>query len=243
MGLPTHEENSSPTLANVSPSSTGQKPVIAFDMDGVLIDSADSIASSLHKALAELQVPVNSEFNLRSHVGKPLEQLILLASSTQLSSESIAACVQTYRRFNDEISVADLPTYPGVIDMLKRSAEHFDLCVLTTKNERSAKRQMAMLDLSQYFLDVFGTLDDRWHASKDVRWQEAESQLKRDGRTKISLIVGDRASDIVAAKRVGRLAIGATWGYAESGELHNVAADRIASHPSEVPSLLQELRI
>ena len=218
-----------------------RRSIVAFDMDGVLIDSAHSIADSFFKAMAEHQVPLNPQFNLRSNIGLPLEQLILLAAATELSGERVAACIRSYRRINDGVTAADLPTYQGVVEMLIRSAEYCDLCVLTTKNENSAKRQLAMLNLSQYFLGIFGNTDDKRHVSKDVRWREAERQLSGEEKAEISLIVGDRASDVVAAKRVGRLAIGATWGYGASDELNEASADRIASHPIDVPPLLQEL--
>jgi phosphoglycolate phosphatase len=113
--------------------------------------------------------------------------------------------------------------------------------VLTTKNEKSAKRQLSLLNLDQYFVDVFGTTDDSRYTSKDARWREAERQLGGEQTSRISLIVGDRASDVVAAKNIGRLAIGATWGYGTSGELLEASADRIANAPLEVPLLIQEM--
>ena len=231
----------SPTLATVGRFNRRHESVIAFDMDGVLIDSAASIADSLIRALMEQEISLDPEFSLGPHVGKPLEQLVVLAAATQLSSQEVVACMLSYRRINDAVTAADLPKYPGVVEMLIQSAELCDLCVLTTKNEKSAKRQLSLLNLDQYFVDVFGTMDDSRHTSKDARWREAERQLGSEETSKISLIVGDRASDVVAAKKIGRLAIGATWGYGTSGELLEAAADRIADSPLEVPSLIQEM--
>ena len=236
-----HNVDGTSTITFVNKSTDQNVAVVAFDMDGVLIDSANSIEASLLDALQRHDIPIADDFDLRAHVGKPLEELIHLASAVPISGSQIGLCARSYRLINDSISPTELTVYPEVVEMLSRSAELFPLCVLTTKNENSARRQLKMLELSKFFVGIFGNVSDSTHVSKDVRWIEAERELSRNQTSTISLIVGDRASDIAAAKQLRRLSIGAKWGYGSLSELDNASADRIAEHPSAIPSLLKEL--
>jgi len=236
-----HNLNGTSTITIVNQTTDQNVSVIAFDMDGVLIDSAKSIEASLFDALEMHDIPIADDFDLKAYVGKPLEELILLASAVPISGSQVGLCARSYRLINDSISSSELTVYPGVVEMLGLSAELFPLCVLTTKNENSAKRQLKMLELSKFFVGIFGNVSDIKHVSKDVRWTEAERELSRDKTVTIPLIVGDRASDIAAAKQLGRLSIGVKWGYGSLSELDDASADRIAERPSAIPSLLQEL--
>lgn len=215
--------------------------IIAFDMDGVLLDSLNTVESSLMSALMTHGIPIAKDFDLRQSLGKPLVELVGLASSVLLSSIQIAACIVDYRRINDGITSSELTVYPGVLEMLAHSAELFDLCVLTTKNEKSAKRQLAVMGLSDYFVGVFGTVNDDVSVPKDVRWIQAEKFMSRNLPVEIALLVGDRASDILAARKLGRRALGVGWGYGSLEELIDASADGIATHPSAVPKLVQQL--
>ena len=52
------------------------------------------------------------------------------------------------------------------------------------------------------------------------------------------VVIGDRASDIVAAKINGIRSIGALWGYGEPGELADAGADMLCESPQALPDCL-----
>ena len=52
-------------------------------------------------------------------------------------------------------------------------------------------------------------------------------------------MVGDRLSDVLAARRSGALAIGCTWGFASAGELSE--ADRVIERFEELPGAVADL--
>ena len=54
-----------------------------------------------------------------------------------------------------------------------------------------------------------------------------------------SVMVGDRLSDVLAARRSGTMAIGCTWGFASRGELEQ--ADRVIDTFEELPRAVGEL--
>jgi phosphoglycolate phosphatase len=54
-------------------------------------------------------------------------------------------------------------------------------------------------------------------------------------------MVGDRASDIVAAKVNGIRSIGAAWGYGDPGELADAGADLLCESPRGLASCLGRL--
>lgn len=214
---------------------------IAFDMDGVLIDSAESIASALTAALDEIGVTPNRNFDLRSHIGKPLDALIRLSVSSELTQEQIAKCKSIYRRVNDNISPAELKVFPKVREMLEECSRLGHLVVLTTKNESSARRQLQTASLSSFFVNIFGNRNDERPTTKDIRWLEAEADLCAVNIPRIALIIGDRASDIFAAKKLGRSAIGVSWGYGTPEELRDSRPFAIANDPRQIPDLLKSM--
>jgi phosphoglycolate phosphatase len=57
-------------------------------------------------------------------------------------------------------------------------------------------------------------------------------------RAEAAVMVGDRASDIVAAQINGIRSIGALWGYGEPGELAAAGADVLCETPQALPDCL-----
>jgi len=210
-------------------------------MDGVLIDSADSVASALIAALDAIGVSPNRDFDLRSHIGKPLDALIRLSVSSELTQQQIAECKSIYRRVNDNVSSAELKVFPKVREMLEECCGLGHLVVLTTKNESSARRQLQTASLSAFFVNIFGNRNDERPTTKDIRWLEAEADLCEMNIPRIALIIGDRASDVLAAKKLGRQAIGVSWGYGTPEELKDSHPLAIANDPRQIPELLKSL--
>jgi phosphoglycolate phosphatase len=54
-------------------------------------------------------------------------------------------------------------------------------------------------------------------------------------------MIGDRASDVLAAARNGIRAIGAAWGYGAPGELAEAGAALVLQAPAELPSAVRNL--
>lgn len=214
---------------------------IAFDLDGVLLDSAEFIESSLRRALEVNGVSIRPGTKVFSLIGEPLPSLIRLVSDSPISSDLLHRCIMTYRKINNTPSQSDLKIYPEVFETLTVCSRSYRLCVLTSKLERSAIQQLQILGLSKFFVTVFGTKSDRAPTSKGQRWIEADLELVRLGYSSISVLIGDRESDVKAAKQNGKLSIGALWGYGSESELERAGPDAIARFPREIPDLLHRL--
>ena len=61
-------------------------------------------------------------------------------------------------------------------------------------------------------------------------------------RAEAAVMVGDRESDIAAAKRHGLRSIGALWGYGCAGELAAAGADLLCERPQAMAACLETLQ-
>src|SRR5687767_858178 len=112
---------------------------VLFDLDGVLVDSLDSIAGSMNHALVSMGRPAHPHGALRRFVGPPIEGTAAHLLGTS-DAASVAAWVDCYRRHYDETCVRDARPAPGLADAIPRLAARLPLGVATAKPEVYAER-------------------------------------------------------------------------------------------------------
>jgi phosphoglycolate phosphatase len=110
------------------------------------------------------------------------------------------------------------------------------MLVATAKPQHAAARIVEHFGLASHFIGVYGAEPGgRFDAKIDLLAHLIESGVIRADR---SVMVGDRASDIVAAKVNGIRSIGALWGYGDPGELAEAGADVLCESPRALPTCL-----
>ena len=88
---------------------------------------------------------------------------------------------------------------------------------------------MDHFDLARHFAGVYGAEPGgRFDAKIDLLAHLIESGVIQAGT---AVMVGDRASDILAAKINGIRSIGASWGYGDPGELARRGRRSAAARP------------
>jgi len=55
-------------------------------------------------------------------------------------------------------------------------------------------------------------------------------------------MVGDRGTDVAAARAHGLEAVGVLWGYGSPAELAEAGAERLVAHPAELAAWAREVR-
>ena len=103
--------------------------------------------------------------------------------------------------------------------------------VCTSKRKDFATRILTMFGLIHHFRFVDGG-DVGMH-----KGQQIEALLAQRKASKSSIMVGDRAADMIAAHRNGLRAAGVLWGYGSREELAQEAPSHIFDSPSELPRL------
>lgn len=214
---------------------TCKSAVIGFDMDGVLVDSGRSIKLSLERAVFEVTGarpvhPVDDSF-----IGPPLrESLERLIGPREPAV--LELCINAYRRINDRLSSSMTAVFPEVQTMLASLGRSFELVVVTSKLEASARHLLSSLDLSGHFVGIHGVSSD---GIKEQKVDTLRRAISEHGR--LETLIGDRTHDVQAALALGVRPIGVTWGYGTRQELINAGAEHLATNPSELAKLVMSI--
>jgi len=212
------------------------RPTVLFDLDGTLTDSRPGITACIRHALDRLGHACPDDEALAIYIGPPLRGTL----STLLDT-SDPALIETalghYRRRYDTVGLFENRVYdeiPAMLDALARRGHA--MAVATAKTRHAATRIVEHFGLAGHFTAVYGAEPGgRFDAKIDLLAHLIESGVIRAEQ---AVMVGDRASDIVAAKINGIRSIGALWGYGEPGELAAAGADVLCETP---PALLDFL--
>ncbi len=192
-------------------------PVVIFDLDGTLVDTAPDLLSSLNHTVArEGLSPVERE-DINHLVGQGARVMIEKAYALKGASLSPDRLDRLLTIFIDHY-LATMPgrsqPYPGLIDALDRlTRSGFTLAVCTNKLERLARPLLAGLNLERRFAAVTGgdTIGrkkphpDHIHATVSLAGGQAGN----------AIMIGDSKNDIEAARAAGIASIAVDFGYSD----------------------------
>jgi phosphoglycolate phosphatase len=212
---------------------------VLFDLDGTLTDSRAGITASIRHALGCLGRACPDDAALATYVGPPLRGTFttLLGTADPAVIESALA---HYRARYDDVGLFENRVYDGVPAMLEDTAQLARaMFVATAKPQHAATRIVAHFDLARHFAGVHGAeLGGRFDEKADLLAHLLESGVIRAGT---AIMVGDRASDIAAARVNGLRSVGALWGYGDEGELATAGADLLCEGPRALAACLTRL--
>ena len=214
-------------------------PTILFDLDGTLTDSRAGISACIRHALTRVGRTCPDDDVLATYIGPPLRGTL----STLLDTND-AALIETalahYRARYDDVGLFENRVYDGVPEMLDATARRArSMFVATAKPLHAAVRIVGHFELARHFAGVYGAEPGgRFDAKIDLLAHLIESEVIQ---AEASVMVGDRAGDILAAKVNGIRSIGALWGYGDSGELADAGADLLCESPRALAACLSRL--
>jgi phosphoglycolate phosphatase len=170
--------------------------LIAFDLDGTLIDSSRDLADSVNELLGELGAPELAHATITRMVGEGAKVLVrraLAASGLPESPDAIARFLAIY----DRRLLNHTRPYDGVIDIVRKAREHARVSVLTNKPTVPTEKVLAGLGIRDLFEDVIGS-DGPYPRKPDPAALLA--LMTRAGATPTStLMIGDSLIDYETA--------------------------------------------
>ena len=191
-------------------------------------------------ALDRLRVSCPSDDVLASYIGPPLRGSFATLLDTS-DAKLIEEALRLYRQQFADTGLYENKVYEGVpamLDTIGHSA--WTAYVATSKPTVYAERIVSHLRLRHHFRKVYGTeLDGR----RDDKAELLAYLLATEGvEPDASVMVGDRAADIMAAKANKVRSIGVLWGYGSEAELMDAGADMLCRTPSELEHILTRER-
>ena len=209
---------------------TSSPGLIAFDLDGTLIDSLAGIHASLAAACASLDLPVPTPEQLRRHIGPPLRQYLpqLLELPPASAQAVIDQLLPEFRRHHDQHGWRHYRLYNGVPELLAQlSAAGWSLHVVTHKPISLAEQLLQQEALTALFQSL--------HAPGSPGWTNKSTALRQlmKADSQPHWYVGDTTSDGDSAVQAGYRFVAATYGYGQC-----VAGDARITAPLELLQVL-----
>ena len=129
--------------------------LIAFDLDGTLIDSRRDLAEAANELVVELGGDALPEEDIARMVGEGASMLVRRALSAARIDEP-ANAVARFLEFYDKRLLKHTRPYPGIVDVVRQAKEHGRVVVLTNKPKRPSEQILVGLGLLNLFDDVVG---------------------------------------------------------------------------------------
>lgn len=216
--------------------------VIAFDLDGTLVDSAPDLLDTLDLILKEHGVAPVDRTETRNMIGGGARLLLVRAlerAGVHLPKDEIDGLT---RRFIDHYAahIADASRpFPGLIAALDRlEARGAKLAVCTNKTERLARLLLDRLDLTRRFATITGA--DTYGVAKPDPRPLRETIAACGGVVSHAVMVGDSATDVATAKALGVPCVAVTFGYTEVPAAH-LGAEQVISDFGDLDAAIRAL--
>lgn len=188
-------------------------PVVGFDLDLTLVDSAAGIGATLRAALAaEGSCRRPSDERLHPYIGIPLEATVALVAP----DADPARVAQRYRRLYPELGVPATTLMPGVPEAFTAVRAHGGrILVVSAKAGPAVHAVLEHVGLAVPPLRPDLVVGGLFGGAKGVR-------LRAAGAT---VYVGDHPGDMEAARVAGAVAVAVTTGGASADQLRAAGAD------------------
>lgn len=184
--------------------------LIAFDLDGTLVDSRRDLADSANQLIEELGGRALSEQAIGSMVGEGAARLVRRALDAAGLGEHPRA-LQSFLDIYDGRLLNHTRVYDGIADVVRQARLHARLTVLTNKPTRPSERILEALGLRDLFDEVVGG-DGPYPRKPDPAGLLAmmASAGTAGGQT---LLVGDSAIDHETARRAAARCCLVSYGF------------------------------
>jgi phosphoglycolate phosphatase len=216
--------------------------VIAFDLDGTLVDTAPDLIGTLNVILAEHGHAALPLAAARGIVGRGARAMLERGFAAAGETLAPARMDALFERFIDlylgRIAQESQP-YPGVIEALDElAAAGALLAVCTNKRTDLSLALLGALDLTRHFAAVVGP--DRAPAAKpDPRHLLAAIEAA-GGSPARAILVGDSQTDREAARAAGTPAVLVSYGYTDIPAA-DLAPEVLIHHFAELPAAARRL--
>ncbi|MDX6719365.1 MAG: phosphoglycolate phosphatase [Solirubrobacteraceae bacterium] len=187
--------------------------VVAFDLDGTLVDTPRAIVETFTAAFAAMAAQPRDAAAIRATIGLPLELAFSTLLGVALEDDRVAHGVKQYQALFKELVLprASALIFPGVADGLEAlRAQGHTLAVATSKVYASADALLSAAGLRGAFSVVVGA-DQVTHPKPHP--EMAQAIMRTFGVSpERAVMVGDTTHDLLMAQAAGMSSVAVTYG-------------------------------
>ena len=205
-----------------------------FDCDGTLVDSQHNIVMAMDDAFTAARLdPPGRQATLRV-VGLSLVeamQTLLPEAGGKLHEAMAEHYKQAFWRLRDN-GLVEEPLYDGIADAIDAlEADGWLLGVATGKSDRGLALCLEYHGLTERFVTL--QTADR-HPSKPHPSMIETAMAEAGALPETTVMIGDTSFDMLMARNADVRAIGVSWGYHLTSELHAAGAHIVVDHPWQI---------
>ena len=175
--------------------------LVAFDLDGTLVDSHRDIADATNAAIADLGGRPLELSVITSLVGEGAAVLIRRAMSKACLNVDLRDALERFLIHYDARLLATTAPYPGMIETLRSLQNGRALAVLTNKPQQPSLRLLDGLGLRGFFSEVVG--GDTPHGRKPDPAGLRAIMANAGVAPAETVLVGDSPVDLQTARQAG----------------------------------------
>ena len=213
----------------------------AFDLDGTLLDSANSIVSGVMACWEACGYPRPDPDQVKKIIGLPWDESVrlLMPGAGDAEFAEIRAYHEAVFRGERPRPSREENLFPGVVQMLDAVEETGYLLAIITS--RSGNRLFELLEsqnIHKRFVSLKTTDNGPGKPNPFLMLQTLDETGvdKQD-----AIMVGDTTFDVQMARNAGTSAIGVTWGVHQASELRDAGAHHIAKSMEEILPFMDRL--
>jgi phosphoglycolate phosphatase len=211
-------------------------PLVIFDLDGTLVDSAGDIAEALNRTLEDWQLPRVPEATVLTWIGDGVRRLVEQAFTAARSDIDLDRVMPGFMRHYEECLLRSPRLFDGVVPALQALRErHVVMAICTNKPSALVAPLLAHLGVQDFFALVLGgdSLPERKPSGAPLRQIAAAFKVAPAA----ALMVGDSITDYRAAVDAGMPVALVRYGYPRGLDLDAVDAVAVVDDLRELPGL------
>jgi phosphoglycolate phosphatase len=218
---------------------SGTFRAVLLDLDGTLLHTAPDLAAAANRMLAELGLPPRAPDELATFIGKGLPALVHRTLSGSLDGVAedalFARALSAFERCYAEESGRRATPFPGVVDGLDRMRGlGLALGCVTNKAGRFTDELLERAGLARFFGCVVS--GDTVARKKPDPLPILHACERLGAAARVTLVIGDSANDVQAARAAGCPVWCVPYGYNEGRSVDELDCDAV------VDSLLDAAR-
>jgi len=217
--------------------------LVAFDLDGTLVDTEPDIAWAVDRMMRELGLPMPGAEQVRRWVGDGATRLIKRALTGSEDGEPDVGLLKRgldlFRRAYAEHVYVDSRLYPGTRQALDTLVGHYRLACITNKPGQFTAPLLEAVRLDGYFDLVLS--GDTLAALKPDPLPLRHAAEHFSLTPAACCMVGDSRNDVLAARAAGFRAVALSHGYHQGEDLIALGAEALFDSIVELPTWLAGL--
>lgn len=229
---PNHDQNNNKT-----------QPLLIFDLDGTLVDTAPDLTHALNHVLASINRPRVALDDVRHMVGHGAMAMIKLGTAATgeeiTDEEERQILLNRYLEYYGAHIFEESRIFPNMVETLDhfRALDH-SLAICTNKPTAMSVQLIEAMGLSDYFKANLGA--DSVAQRKPHADHLLETIRQAGGVQGRAIMIGDSETDFKTARNAGIPIILVDFGYSDN-PVESLGADAVISDFSELKSLIPEL--